>query len=153
MLSRLRKRMGWWSVAAEVCAAVAVMHLVGRGIVALLGEGTPVRWDGRFVVAVWLATAVVAAVIGWAQRLKRRDAMWYEPGWRSFAPRWVRFVDAVADVLWLATFATTLLLATSGHASPGQAALLYALAFVPVSVVAQLASRYEDPPAPATIVN
>ncbi|GAA2371925.1 hypothetical protein Cme02nite_00010 [Catellatospora methionotrophica] len=148
MLSRLRKRLGWWSVLAEITVAVSVLHLLGLLGIALLGEGTPRRLDERFIAVAWVAIAVIATVVSWSQRLKRRDAMWYAPGWRNFAPRWLRFADAVADVLWAATFFTTLLIATAGHVSASTAAVLFALSFLPVSVVAQLGTRYEDPPAP-----
>lgn len=151
MLRRVRSRLGWWSVPLEIAAAVAVMHLLGLVMLAVLGEGTPRRLDERFIVFAWLAIAVVASVYTWSQRLKRRDAMMYAPGWRHFAPRWLRFADAVADVLWAATFFTTVLVATAGHVTQGQADLLFAVAFAPVVVVARLAVRYEEPPAPVSM--
>ncbi|MEV4418265.1 hypothetical protein [Catellatospora sp. NPDC049609] len=152
MLRRLRARLGWWSVPLEIALAVAVMHLLGMGMVAVLGEGEPQRLKAGFIVFAWLAIAVVAGVYSWSQRLKRRDAMMFTPGWRDFAPRWLRFADALADVLWAATFFTTLLVMTAGHVTQWQADLLFALAFAPVATVAQLAVPYGDPPAPAPAV-
>ncbi|GAA1420048.1 hypothetical protein ACFQZ4_13180 [Catellatospora coxensis] len=141
MLTRLRRRIGWWAVPVEVLALVGVIQLSLVALIAVLGsEPGPFSW--RMFLSVWVFFAAVGTASAWWDR--RRGGQEDEPAWRARAPRRLLLGIAIADVWWSATVAASGLSVYQGGLGLWCAVPLTALGVFPLVLLRHLAGRYEQ---------
>ncbi|RKE06882.1 hypothetical protein C8E86_1706 [Catellatospora citrea] len=128
-------------------AAAGFMHVLAVVMEWLLGAAQPQPFSWRAFTVPWLIGAVVWTLLGWWER-RRPTAI--PPRWTPGAPRALRAVGAVAEVVWMATAGAAYGTALDGQMSALWAAAATAAAFVPLAVAWHLAERYE--PGPQTAV-